>query len=310
MIFIAFKNIFFRTMYQGWAHQNGAYGGIVPQPQRLQPRTQQIHEQGTPVPGGRGTTVPAPSFIQAQNGALASVGQPVQGGQGAGDQGRFYSASIRERLPQGLPTTAPGFQMVRPMNIGNDHSSVGGFQEHMLNMRAEDRRLKPDNTKIAYDPKQEEFIEFCAYQHPSNPSLGLVSSTVTPGKVFEFLYYVSRRGKRKTKKKKDQIKFDRVEYEIIKRDIDYCSDDPIGESVMKQYHGAIMRLWQIQIDAGGNNYAKEQIMSDPTKFLIKSVRIRKARVEDKNCVEKNTHSTHAFEVAKKVPEIEEWMWNR
>ena len=51
-------------------------------------------------------------------------------------------------------------------------------------------------------------------------------------------------------------------------------------------------------------------MSENSKFLIKSVRQRKARVEAANCVEKNTFTTKAFEVAKRVPEIEEWMWMR
>ena len=91
---------------------------------------------------------------------------------------------------------------------------------------------------------------------------------------------------KKTRTKKNDITYDSVEYEIIKRDSDCCSEDPIGESVMKQYHCAIMRLYQMQIDAGTNNYAKEQIMSDPTKSLFKSVRMRKARVEQKICVEK------------------------
>ena len=207
-----------------------------------------------------------------------------------------------------VPNVIP---MQRPMNLGNSNTAtLGGFQQHMINLREEERELKPDNTNFAYDPKQEEFIQFCDYAFPSNPSLGSVSSTVTPDKVFQFLYYVSRRGKRKTKKKKDEIKFDKVTFELVRNNVNWIADDPVGESTMKQYHGAIIRLWQRQLDTGANNYTKEQIMSENSKFLLKSVRQRKARVEAANCVEKNTFTTKAFEVAKRVPEIEEWMWMR
>ena len=251
---------------------------------------------GLPLPRGR-VTFPSPGFQMGQNGAFASIVQ------GPGQPG-FQMGQNGAGPGQGQPVSTP----IRPMNLGNDHSMVGGFQAHLLNMRHEHNRLKPDNTKLAYDGKQMEFLEFCEYEHPSNPTLGLNSSTVTPGKVFEFLYYVSRRAKRKSGIRK--VKFDSAEYEIIKNNVDYCAECPIGESTMKHYHDALMRLCQMKIDAGTNNFTKEQIMSESTKFLIKSVRMRKARVEQQNCVQKNTYSTHSFEVAKKLLEIEQWMWER
>ena len=73
------------------------------------------------------------------------------------------------------------------MNLGNDHSMVRGFQGHLINMRQQHSRLKSNNTKLACNGKYMDFLEFCEHEHPSNPTLDLDSSTVTFGKVFEFL---------------------------------------------------------------------------------------------------------------------------
>ena len=210
-----------------------------------------------------------------------------------------------QNLGLGLPNQ-------RAMNLGNTNTALGGFQEHMINLREEERATKPDNTNNAYDPKQVEFLEFVEYTFPTDHILRVVSNTVTPEKIFQFLYYVPRQGKRKKRKKgkKNAPKFNKITFELIRSDVNWISDNQIGESVMKQYPGAILCLYQRQIDQGANNYTKEQIMSGNAKFLIKSVRQRKARVEEENCVEKNTFTTKSFQVAKKVPDIEEWMWNR
>ena len=74
--------------------------------------------------------------------------------------------------------------------------------------------------------------------------------------------------------------------------MNYCAECSLCKSTMKHYHGTFIHLYQIQVDAGTSDFTKEKIMSNPTKFLLKNVRIRKARVEQQNCVEKNTYSTY------------------
>ena len=250
--------------------------------------------------------MPFPQFVVNQDQHLQQMNNHPSVVQQA--MNAYYQAPI----PDQRPTTIPPMPNQRPINLGNTTACLGGFQQHMINLREESRKTKPDNTNFAYDPKQREFLEFCDYVYPTNHNVGSVSSTVTPEKVFQFLYYASRRGKRTSRSRNDSDvpKFDREVYDLIKNDVDYIDPNPIGESTMKQYHGAILRLYQRQIDNGTNNYTKEQIMSENVKFLMKSVKERKARIEEANCVEKNTFSTNAFEVAKKVPAIEEWMWNR
>ena len=106
---------------------------------------------------------------------------------------QILGLGLPNQRPMNLVPNVIPMQNQRPMNLGNSNTAtLGGFQQHMINLREEERAIKPDNTNFAYDPKQEEFIQFCDYAFPSDPRLGIVSSTVTPEKVFQFLYYVLR----------------------------------------------------------------------------------------------------------------------
>ena len=202
-----------------------------------------------------------------------------------------------------------------PTQLGqslNNMSVVGNFAVHTARMREEQEKTKPVNTNFAYDNKEIEFIEFCKEAFPDNPSMGEISSIVSPAKLYQFLFYISRREKRSTRFKVEGSleKFNKEEYMKILNDPSYCAKFPLGHSTMKQYHAAVMRLYQKQLDSGTNNFSKEQLMSNNTKFLMQQVKERKARIEEENCVEKNKHSTNAFELSKQVPRIEEWMFNR
>ena len=58
-----------------------------------------------------------------------------------------------------------------------------------------------DNTFLAYDSKKKEFMEFC--DHICHPPMSSEHKyKVTPDKIYNFLFFQSRRGQYKTGRKK------------------------------------------------------------------------------------------------------------
>jgi len=78
---------------------------------------------------------------------------------------------------------------------------------------------RPDNTKLAYDPKIQEYFQFCddVFSEEEYPC------TITEPKLFIFLYYHSYRGHKEQQKKRghngeilEQPKrFDRADYDKV-----------------------------------------------------------------------------------------------
>ena len=72
---------------------------------------------------------------------------------------------------------------------------------------------------------------------------------------------------------------------------------------MEQYHAVVLWLYQKQLDSGTNNFAKEQLVSNNTKFLVQQVKERKARIEEENCVEKINILPMLLNYRNKFPEL-------
>ena len=78
----------------------------------------------------------------------------------------------------------------------NAHSGI--FTAHAQNVAREDRDGRPVNTKRVYDLKEAEWYKYCEHLFASGKMAGpRVTYTVNEDRFFGFLYYQSRRNKKK-----------------------------------------------------------------------------------------------------------------
>jgi hypothetical protein len=103
----------------------------------------------------------------------------------------------------------------------------------------ENEKLERFNTKKAYDPKIEEFKEFCNDQFSHNDFRSCVTEE------FAFLYYqafreIRRRG-RKRRNNADDYTFDSMDYNRVL----HQEENPVGKTsyeVVNQYLCSILKL--------------------------------------------------------------------
>ena len=72
------------------------------------------------------------------------------------------------------------------------------------------------------------------------------------------MYYQSRRSKYSSNKKSKAFNVD--EFEKIKNDPSWMSDNPIGWQTLNQYKCGIQEVWEEQLDAGKINYTKDLLI--------------------------------------------------
>jgi hypothetical protein len=97
-----------------------------------------------------------------------------------------------------------------PLRLDDGRGSIGATMETHLrllasgngNIGAMEARLRqdtselvPQNTDQAYDPKITEFLQFCKL-YSNNPRGGVQCDTVTPEKIFKFIWYQCYREKK------------------------------------------------------------------------------------------------------------------
>lgn len=198
----------------------------------------------------------------------------------------------------------------------------------------------PDNTKLAYQPKEQEFFEMCdkVFGNDENPR------TITEPKFFIFLYYQLFRPHKERKKKRgpdgelleQRERFDVEKFNAItnayrsdlmgegntrgpvptlseveaNRRKDAGKNKLLGISSYKQYYSAVMNAWQRQVDNHANNLSKEQLVSSRVKQLKLLVSKRKAAVKKANYEEKISNGVSPFLMIEKIADLELTMFNR
>ena len=97
-------------------------------------------------------------------------------------------------VQQRAPTLTPG-ERLRLGVMNADNMSQMAYQQQWIDRMIQ--AIAKPNTKLAYEPKQTEFLEFCDEMYGTEQ----VPRHVKFEKVYKFLFYVSHRSKRKRGKK-------------------------------------------------------------------------------------------------------------
>ena len=186
---------------------------------------------------------------------------------------------------------------------------------------AENRR---SNTKAAYDPKVEEYYQFC--NHFAHHIPLAMRYTVTHEKLYAFLVYQAFReqrtrggGKRRSDGTRPPAQFDPLEYEQIFST--YCAIDltkedvripdpenPVAYDCLNTYKSVVRKIWETQVTARANNISWDIIYDGKCKALMGMVKARKTRIERAKYAEKLNGEFTPFTTIDQVPEIEEWFW--
>ena len=219
-------------------------------------------------------------------------------------------------------------------------------QLHMA-IRALHKLNDKDHTKLAYDPKRKEFVEFLDYRYHFQSNIA-VRHLVEHDKAYDFMCYQAFRdnklvdveatlelaknpdqnGKRKkgskktvrSKKKKKSTSeysyFSPQEYEKVMTslravggDLTKAVDPPfgIGDQTLMQYKAAIMQMHKEQTSANISSIGWEFIWNLKCQEVFSYVKGRKRRIQKANFEEKIDYDT-VHETAENILTVEKGFW--
>ena len=172
----------------------------------------------------------------------------------------------------------------------------GPYASQAQIIQANSYSFERENTSKSYDPKIEEFKDFCLYEYPGSD----YPTIVTEEKTFAFLYYQAYRKLRPRGGKKK--KFDPQDYARVKSET-----NPQGETsyeVVNACLSAIIKLFERQRDNNCNNLVKEQIRSERVTRLLALVKRRKKAIKKATFSENLDSELTPYLLVHKVPDIE------
>jgi hypothetical protein len=192
----------------------------------------------------------------------------------------------------------------------------------MVVARTNEQNRRP-NTKKAYDPKVQEFYDFC--NHYAGREHQQSRYTVTANKVFSFLFYQAYRtqrrggGKRQADRTARETAFDPLEFDEIQRSMGSLDmsegarmpdpDNPVGADVMNTYKAVLRKIFETQQADNCNNGVWDNILGGNSKGLIAMVKARRPRIKRASHAEKLDGEFTPFTTVNQVPEIENWFWD-
>ena len=217
--------------------------------------------------------------------------------------------------------TSPNTATASPTDIANTETSLPVYGPHPKRpdpptfekqgdaVRHEKCKFTPKNTKLAYKSKAKEFQGYLksVYGGTGDEDTCL---TITPSKVFGFMYYQCYRAKRTTNFSPGT--FDRADYDSV---INQSSDsstpkvDLLQTDSIQHYLGAIRNLLDDQILQGITETRKEDLMTKNLKDLIRLVKTRRERVLKAMPKEQIDGEFQPFLMMKQIPKIENSLWD-
>ena len=164
--------------------------------------------------------------------------------------------------------------------------------------------LQKDNTKKAYEPKVNEYKDYCDHVFWFHDVM--VRYTVTSESLYRFLFYHVFRDKKQSlgKKRGALSAFDRVDYErVVSRYTSVlCSvesnlsdsvptdipdpQNPLGYDQINTYRSAVKGYYEAQCEYHANRNRWEDINTPSVKKLLNIVKGRKKRVKKKPTLRK------------------------
>ena len=181
---------------------------------------------------------------------------------------------------------------------------------------------RKENTAKAYDPKAQEYYDFCNFLYPM---LHLSTRfTVTSEKLLRFLSYQAFRNKRKMggQKKGQYDSFDPKDFTRVsnlytsslqsKRDNPNYKipdpKDPLGFDAINTYCSTVQNIWSEQVDAQENTLAWDLVCNGSVKQIMNMVRNRRSRIKRARYKEKLDTEFAPFQSIDQVDGIENYFW--
>ena len=185
-------------------------------------------------------------------------------------------------------------------------------------VRTVESQHEKTNTKLAYDSKYHEFLEYCRHKQPDSDAPDRY--TVTKIKLFEFLFYQAFREKRQKRRRAGSAgEFDASDFITVMdryNPANFGSNVPvpeptvgIGESAIIQYKCTVKRSWQTQVCQGINSLSWDQICTGDVETIIKMVKNRKERQKRKNFEEKVDNDSAALANPDSIIRLESWLYH-
>jgi hypothetical protein len=251
---------------------------------------------------------PSPSRTTLVTGTGTSITTPSTSVTGTSTQNSFTSPSTSTNT------------IVR--NIGTPSLSVRAnapFQKNAIDILYGASR--PANTLLAYQPKQEEFKQYCEYKYSSSMYDPATIYLVDPDKVWDFMWYQSVR-ECKTRggdSRRQQVnRFNSQEYESLickYKDIDVFAANlhpvkGIGIAAFDSYRSALNSKWDEQKANRSNSYSWDDIWHQGCKNMRKYVKARVPDQKRRNYVEKLDSNFAPYTLLDSLPRIERATWDK
>lgn len=220
----------------------------------------------------------------------------------------------RNRLERSVPMAAVVHD--RTTHVFNE-----GISRQTRTISHLNEQMRKENTKLAYNPKINEFQEYCRAVHGNLPPSSIY--LVTNAKLYDFLCYVAFRPKRKGgKRKHGESSADGFRHEEYKevmekhfgpsRDSDdtpVLPTDSLGFDAVNTYKAAIFNIHREQAANQSTSLSwRGQIWQGNCDNLMKHVKVRKKVMAKQNYEEKMDTHFSFFKAHDKDVVIEEVMW--
>lgn len=223
------------------------------------------------------------------------------------------------------PTTLP-LGMVAPVGIPTVGQAIiapglpvqGAMAGLGQAIRIERNKNRGRGTKVAYDPKRIEFHQYCETVCAGE---GHFKYTLSPEKVFYFMFYQSQRDKlqRGGRKNRSSVKFDLANYNrVMSKYTEWLqhrqgdppeANDPCQYSTFAQYRAIIIEIHKEQIVNHACSLVFEQLWTQHLEQLEEVVKARTPRKKKENYAEKVDEDFAPYAVVEKLPDIEATFWN-
>lgn len=186
-------------------------------------------------------------------------------------------------------------------------------------VRQMEEQNRPENTRLAYNPKMDEWAEFCDYRFPTySPQIRYL---VTKEKSYEFLFYQAMRSKKPTggSCSRGNNRFSKDDYEATMaryRTVGVGNtlaqlptpENPVGFDTFNTYKAAILNIWRRQVSTYTNNLPWCHVWCEEHQLLAKHVLKRRPRIQRQNYMEKVDHEFAPYTALDDVPRIENELW--
>jgi hypothetical protein len=186
--------------------------------------------------------------------------------------------------------------------------------------------LRKDNTQKAYEPKVNEYKDYCDHVFWFNDAT--VRYTVTSETLYRFMFYHVFRDKKPSlgKKRGELSSFDRADYDrVVSRYTSVlCSvesnlsdsvptdipdpQNPLGFDQINTYRSAVKGYYEAQCEYHANRNRWEDINTPAVKKLLNIVKGRKKRVKKRTYAEKVEAESSPFHSYGQIGDIERAFW--